>query len=233
MVKAFVENLRFLFDDGAFTSTFEAGRGDRLALVRAEYTSNRKGAFSTEHCAVAETDAEGRLIRMVLFDIDHIDAAYAELEARDGASPSAWTPNLATTSGERFRLAMEAKDLDTAASTIAPDFRAISRRRLLQGEMNRDEYLAFMRLVVTMESAATTVEVLATRGDRLVLGRLSFRGENRSVGTSEVEYVDVLEVDSAGLLVVDITFDPDDLDSAYAELEARSSLSTNAQSTAA
>ena len=63
--------------------------------------------------------------------------------------------------------------------------------------------------------------MLATRGDRLVLARVRWEGATATVGPSEIEWLDVIEVDDHGERVAEVNFDPDDLDAAYAELDER------------
>src|SRR5262249_42810753 len=67
----------------------------------------------------------------------------------------------------------------------------------------------------------STGEVLATRGNRLMLGRYVWQGSDGHVGPSEIEYLSIIEVDDRGDHVAVVMFDPDDLDAAYAELDER------------
>jgi hypothetical protein len=65
-------------------------------------------------------------------------------------------------------------------------------------------------------------EPLATRGERLALGRVLFEADaDESGGAAVVEYLEVVEVDAAGQLVASVIFDPADADGAYAELDRR------------
>ena len=66
------------------TSTVVAIRGERLALVRTRYSGRdqRPDAFYTELFRIAEVDANGRIVAYVVFDLDDIEAAIAELDAR-------------------------------------------------------------------------------------------------------------------------------------------------------
>ena len=49
-----------------------------------------------------------------------------------------------------------------------------------------------------VESFTSATTVLATRGDRLALTRLMFRGELTFGGEGEIEWLQVTEVDDAG-----------------------------------
>jgi ketosteroid isomerase-like protein len=72
-----------------------------------------------------------------------------------------------------------------------------------------------------MTTCRYRTEVLATRGERLALVRELIEGSDGSVGPSEVEYLFVLEMSDGGERIAGVTFDADDLDAAYAELDAR------------
>src|SRR5262249_54913284 len=61
----------------------------------------------------------------------------------------------------------------------------------------------------------------ATRGNRLALERSIWRGAGSDSGPSEIEWLTILEVDDCGEPAVSVTFDPEDLDAAYAELDRR------------
>jgi hypothetical protein len=72
-----------------------------------------------------------------------------------------------------------------------------------------------------MSSARFTAEVLATRGERLSLRRVLWSGAGSAVGPSEIEFLQVDEVDADGNFVANVTLDLDDLEAAYAELDGR------------
>ena len=65
-------------------STVVAIRGERLVLMRNRLSvrDEEPDAFSTEVLAVSEIDADERGVAVVTFDVDDIDAALAELDAR-------------------------------------------------------------------------------------------------------------------------------------------------------
>src|SRR5439155_10209511 len=72
-----------------------------------------------------------------------------------------------------------------------------------------------------MTSSAPRFEPFATRGNRLAIFRNRWEGSGDPVGPSEVEWLEVLEVDASGGQVALVVFDPDDLDAAYTELDHR------------
>ncbi len=66
------------------TPTVIATRGERLALIRTGYSDREQGheAFLTETLCIVEINADERSTGAVSFDVDDIDAAIAELDAR-------------------------------------------------------------------------------------------------------------------------------------------------------
>ncbi len=66
------------------TSTVIATRGERLALSRFRHLSRdqRPEAFHTDVLGIVEINADNRIAACVMFDLDDIDAAFEELDAR-------------------------------------------------------------------------------------------------------------------------------------------------------
>ena len=66
------------------TSAVIATRGERLALSRIRFSGRdqRPEAFHTEVLGIVEIDADDRIAARVAFDLDDIDAAFEELDAR-------------------------------------------------------------------------------------------------------------------------------------------------------
>src|SRR4029078_11681193 len=85
----------------------------------------------------------------------------------------------------------------------------------------RAEMLAGMRALFDMDERAGAVELVATRGGRLVLFRVRFSGHDWSVGPLEAEFLDLIESDGEGRRLFQVTFNPGELDAAYDELDAR------------
>ena len=77
------------------TSTVVATRGERLVLRRAHYSSSaqRPGAFYVDALSIYEINGDGRVAATVVFDVDQIDAAFEELDARYLAGEAAAHPH--------------------------------------------------------------------------------------------------------------------------------------------
>ena len=74
-------------------STVIATRGGRLALCRTRLSgrNQRPDAFHTEGLIILEIDADNRIVARIVFDLDDIDAAFEELDARYLAGEAAAT----------------------------------------------------------------------------------------------------------------------------------------------
>jgi hypothetical protein len=83
----------------------------------------------------------------------------------------------------------------------------------------RDAVIANLQAVA--DAAANITSVIATRGDRLALTRI--RSSNRDPGQGDfgVEMLNVVEIDTDERIVAHVEFDPNDVDAAFAELDAR------------
>jgi ketosteroid isomerase-like protein len=97
----------------------------------------------------------------------------------------------------------------------------IDRRKMVRIELDRVAHLHSLRLAFEMRSSRFRGQHLATRGDKLALERERFEGSDGDVGPSEVEFLEVVEVDDRGDRVAMVVFDPEDLDAACAELDDR------------
>ncbi|HEX5065527.1 MAG TPA: hypothetical protein VFY49_05395, partial [Myxococcota bacterium] len=165
-----------------------------------------------------DRDADA-LARFDALDLDDLDAACAELDARDAAEPaSPRIGNLATRAEERACEASAAGDWDRFAALFSPHFRSSDRRHLMRLELDRDQLLEPIRPIFEM-GLRRTYRVLATRGERLALVGVRLEGSDAASGPSEVEFIQVLEVDDRGLRIGAVGFDAEDVEAAYAELD--------------
>jgi hypothetical protein len=121
--------------------------------------------------------------------------------------------NLAVRTHTEYQRANAARDWNAVQATFAPTMRVDDRRAMFGGMLNQEESLASAKVIID-SGGSLTFEVLATRGDRLVLDRWRW-----ALDDSEVFVVIVAEVDADGLLVQETWFDPDDLGAAYKELD--------------
>ena len=158
--------------------------------------------------------------RWHFYDLDQLDEARACYD-RLRPDPLRIPPNAATRAVERCRDACVAGDWGRFAALFPPGFHLVERRRMVQLEIDREQYLESFRPFFEMTSSAPADEVLATRGDRVALCRNLWIGADRQAGPSEIEWLTILEVDDGGEPAAAVTFDTEDLDAARAELDRR------------
>ncbi len=81
-----IASMRAVADVGTtnLSSTVIATRGERLVLSRLRFSGRdqRPEAFYTEALGIAEINADNRITARVAFDLDDIDTAFEELDAR-------------------------------------------------------------------------------------------------------------------------------------------------------
>jgi len=110
-------------------------------------------------------------------------------------------------------------DWATVAEAFAPDVVKLDRRQLgLPPISGRDEWVARIRLSFqTIKVREWRTELLETPHERLGLLRVQFWSEEEY----SMEYLTVTEIDATGQIVYSVDYDPEDADSAQAELELR------------
>src|SRR6185312_4530381 len=136
-----------------------ATRGKRLALIRFAFASQDQPpeAFSTAALGIVEINADNRIAAIVVFDLDEIDAAFAELDARYLAGEAAahshtWSAITATYAavnrGEIPATAPDLVDIDhRLVAAIGPgDVKAYLRAALGDSVDNRVYIEAVHRL---------------------------------------------------------------------------------------
>jgi len=195
------------------------------AIHQAAQVGTREGgAFETPFLSVGSY-GNGRLQEMDVYDIEQLDQAWTRFDAIAATPPTASPPerfaNIATRAIDRGTAAIAVRDWEGWAALFAADFRHFDRRSLMRLDTGRDEWLTSFRRIVEMSSDRPTYETLATRGDRLALFHMLWRGAEGDVGPSEIEWLLVVEQNQRDEHAAIVTFDPGDLDTAYAELDAR------------
>ncbi len=164
----------------------------------------------------------GRFRAWELFDREQLGAAFARYEElMAGATQVARIENAATRSRDRFIEAWNRRQWERIASGFSAGFRQIDRRGMGQLDLDLEQHLASLRLIFEKTSSRFTAKVIATRGERLALTRSRFEATTRSAGPSEAETLSLVELDDRGDRNVVVMFDPENLDAAYAELDAR------------
>ena len=127
--------------------------------------------FDAEWRVVSVFTVEGDMVnRCEVFDEAAIDDAIARFEELSRPAPR--LENTASRANARLIAYVNARDWDSAASILADDHYSDDRRRVTGAGIRRgrDADIENFRVVADL-GANITVEVIATRGDRLVLTR--------------------------------------------------------------
>ncbi len=201
-------------------------RPDAL-LVRGATTGalrNSGAEFERPICQLWVFGADGQLVRWEQFDGDREADALARFDA---LAPVPAVPgvarieNAATHHLEEFAAAWNAHDWRRIEAGYAPGFQRFDRRKLILLDLDRDQHLQWARTSFEMSASRMAIKVRATRGDRLALAKFLITASDGDFGATEVEFLSVVELDDSGASTAHVSFDPDDLDAAYAELDAR------------
>lgn len=206
-----------------------AVRGEYLALaqVRVGTSDVSAGAPQDEFLQVYGVDDEGRVTFHVWFDPEDMDAAVAELDMRyvAGAAEShrRRQATRASDAYDRFKAYFAARDWDAIADMLTGDVTADDRRRVVNAGLRKGRDATMAELAAYAGIGADTIasDVVATRGERLVMNRCRPMGRTAGPEPFSSEVLDVIETDVDGRIKARVVFDPDDLDAAIAELDAR------------
>jgi hypothetical protein len=175
------------------------------------------GAFESEYLALV-TSAHGRLARFEYFEVDDLDAALARF-AELRPDPLRIPPNTATRTWDRWQAAFAEGDLESTRALYAPDHHFDDRRRLVRTTVDLEGALLTERFLAEGVWRPERT-VLATLGDRLVLQRVIWR-TGESGAESEIDTLEINEVDRDGRHIRHVLFDPDDRAAASTELFER------------
>jgi hypothetical protein len=194
---------------------------DLGALVTWAAVGTSAEGFIAEWRSLSLVMVQGDLIsRAELFDEADLGAALARFD--ELAAPKPQLQNAATRIGTHLADAYNRRDPDAYLALVSPDGLFIDRRKGLRSESEaslRQNLLAVLE--VSPAGFEMTWEPLAARGSHLSLAREVWRDHGQANDPVAVELLTVMEVDDSGLLRVGVALDPDDIDAAFAELDAR------------
>jgi class 3 adenylate cyclase/tetratricopeptide (TPR) repeat protein/ketosteroid isomerase-like protein len=178
------------------------------------------GTFERAACVLMVFGGDGRIMRWEQFDAEREEEALARFDAlTTQAVAQPCFANAATRFNERFVRAWDAHDWEAISAMHLETCQVDDRRRLLRLDAPAHQQL---RSYFELPRNRWVVTSLATRGQRLALSRLLFEGEaDEQGGAFAIDYLCIDEVDAAGRSAAIVVFDPNDLDAAHAELDAR------------
>ncbi|VEG41453.1 putative ATPase [Mycolicibacterium flavescens] len=196
--------------------------GDKGALVTQVSRGTTAEGFPAEWRMLNLITVDGPLVSgCELFDEDDLDAALARFE--ELSQPVRRLENAASREYKLFNAHYTSGNWDGLAQTMADDFYADDRRRVVGagGQQGRDAAIAHARVTGELGVNNWTSAIVAVRGERLALLRSRFWGRDERPGAFDTEVLHLIEINAELRLTRFIALDVDDIDSAFAELEAR------------
>ena len=190
-------------------------------LTHVAYGTSQEG-FHAEWRMVLLATIEGDLInRVEIFDEADIDAALTQFDRL--SQPARRLENAASRVADRFTAYYAAGDWQAMAEVLADNYSSDDRRRVVGSGVRhgRDAHIEDMRARAELWLTNRTSTVVATRGERLALMRISLSSRDQGHEAFVTELLIVDEINADERLVAGIAFDLNDFDAAVAELDAR------------
>ncbi len=198
----------------------------RLGAHGAVFTQAARGlsdqGFEAEWREVILATVEGDLVnRCEVFDEADLDAALARFDELGRSMPA--LENAATRNCVLVAEAFNRRDGDAIFALANDDGRHDDRRKGLRSVLDGPERRKVIDATLTTVPSTWRLEVqpIAVRGSRLSLTLDRYRDVGDPDHTVVVELLHLMDVDTAGLMQYTVTFDVDDIDAAFGELEAR------------
>jgi class 3 adenylate cyclase/ketosteroid isomerase-like protein len=181
-----------------------------------------EGDYGNQYLLLATFDSDGLIDDVEFFD-DGDDcgalARFDELLADRARSPF---ENTATRFMDGFWDAVAAGEVDRIAASVAAELEWDDRRPLTRARVDRSAFLDYAQMLIDAQPVSSvTVNLVATRGERLALYRERHTVARPGEGASHVDTLSLVEVDPAGHAIAIVELDPDDLAAAVDELDAR------------
>ncbi|HYZ68086.1 MAG TPA: BTAD domain-containing putative transcriptional regulator [Mycobacterium sp.] len=177
--------------------------------------------FEAEWRVINVGTVDGDLIsRVECFAESDLDAALARFDELNGQTRR--LENAASQVADRFLERFAAGDWDAMAQMVINDISFDDRRRVVNADLQigRDQFIENFRVAADF-GATQRLRAIATRGDRIVLARARFSRSDGSPEEFGLDLLHVIEIDADNRIAATVTFDPDDLDAAFEELDAR------------
>ena len=225
------------------------GSGDLKAYLQAAWKDSHRHGIYVEtvhrltdlgavitHVAKATSregfDAEWRITSLLtvggdlmnryeIFDAADLEAALARFDELHRQPPR--FENTAAQAYERIQAHFAARDWDAVAEALADGAFHDDRRRVVGAGLRRgrDAVVAEFAALAEIGVKRITFDTVAIRGGRLVLSRSRASGRDPRADAFRTEVLSIAELDADGRTTALITFDPDDFDAAFDELDAR------------
>ena len=212
-----------------------AVRGERLALVRLKLgtADASPGAPHDEFLQLYGIDQDDRIALQIIFDVEDMDAALAELDAAHARfeeasraaleAPDVELDNACVQMGNQLIAAVHREAWDEVVQLFAPNVSIESHRKIVgfpRATIPSVEWPDEMRRFLRSGMVRYHPEAVAVRGERLAVIRLKVGTADTSPGAPQDEMVQLLGLDEAGRIALEVSFDIEDIDAALAELDA-------------
>ncbi|MGE2724795.1 BTAD domain-containing putative transcriptional regulator [Mycolicibacterium pulveris] len=189
-------------------------------LTHAAYGTTTEGFGAEWQDITVLTVEDGLINRCELFDAGDLDAAVARFDELSRSVPR--LENTAIRVGDRLLAAFAARDWVAMADKVADNFHGIDRRRVVNAGLHgRDAFVESLRATVELGGPQATSEPVAIRAERLVLTRVRYVLDDDDPDAFRVDFLQVVEIDAEERIATVVTFDPDDIDAAFEELDRR------------
>lgn len=192
------------------------------ALVTHTIKGTSRDGFDAEWRELLLMTVQGdRFNRSEAFDEADIAAAIARFDELQPRTQR--LENTASRVTERFREALADRDWDTMTAMLTEDMFNDDRRRIVNAGTRHGREAALEDLRTGVDIVDLTfdaVAVIAIRGDRLVLTHASL-GDGKRPKAFQLDLLQIVEIRDDERTSAVITFDLDDIDAAFAELDAR------------
>jgi hypothetical protein len=214
--------IREALNDGAYNVYIEAVHrlSDLGAVITQVSNGTSQQGFDGEWRTADVLTVEGNLInRCEIFDEADLDAALARFNELQPQAPR--LENAASQAWQRFQACLAAEDWAAMAEILADDSFLDDRRRVVNGGLWGGRHVVIENLRATADFTVENLVLVATRGGRLVLSRFRWSSNREGPDTFHTEALCLVEVDADDRIAATVVFDPDEIDAAFAELDAR------------
>ncbi len=163
----------------------------------------------------------GRFNRCEFFDEADLDKAIAKFDQLSRPAPR--LENAASQMDGRFWSYFTIRDWDAMAELLSDDIDSDDRRKVVGAGIRhgRDAEIANVRAAADVGTLSAALRVIAVRGQRVSLSRIVLSGKGQQPDAFGTEVLGIIEIDESGQIVARLVFDVDDIDAAFADLDAR------------
>ena len=191
------------------------------AVVSRAIDATSQDGFDAEWREIDLLTFEGtRINRLEIFDEADIEAALASFDVLSQPVPR--LENAASRVAERLSESFAARDWVGMGDLLADDFHGDDHRQLVNVDLHgRDAVIESFRAVAEFGIPDATSVVHAIRGEHLVLTRVRYSLSDEEPDAFHVELLQIVEIDPDERITSLVTFDLNDVDAAFEELDAR------------